>query len=284
MNGVLVVIALAAVLAAVGFFLSSRSSRASLRLKESALGALEAEKDALAKEVGVARTDLKERRDELSALKEQLRDAKKRAFEQGEAQKKAGGVAAARAEVDKLSVKLAEARAEGAAAAERAKGLEAQLEKLAREQERERAAAAQVLAQAQTRAKAEVEKAAAPAPEATAPAAEAEEARFRAEKDRADKAEAKLADSKKKLGEVEKDLKAARGRLETDRRVYMVQKGELDLAHDRIAELRRRYDALRKEHEELIDAVRQAAREEQRRAESGKPAESPPAPATPAAD
>jgi hypothetical protein len=53
-----------------------------------------------------------------------------------------------------------------------------------------------------------------------------------------------------------------RGRLETEKRVYTVQKGELELAQDRYAELKRRNDALRKEHEELIEAVRQAAREE----------------------
>jgi colicin import membrane protein len=87
------------------------------------------------------------------------------------------------------------------------------------------------------------------------------------EKDRADKAEVKLAEVRRKLAEVERDLKSARGRLETDRRVYMVQKGELDVAHDRYAELRRRHDGLRKEHEELIDAVRQAAREEKRQLE-----------------
>ena len=48
----------------------------------------------------------------------------------------------------------------------------------------------------------------------------------------------------------------------------MVQKGELDIAKDRYLELKRRHDALRKEHEELIDAVRQAAREERKAQEA----------------
>jgi hypothetical protein len=85
---------------------------------------------------------------------------------------------------------------------------------------------------------------------------------------------------------MERDLKAAKGRLETDKRVYMVQKGELDIAKDRYLELKRRHDALRKEHEELIDAVRQAAREERKAQEAaGAPAAAstplapPPAPA-----
>jgi hypothetical protein len=63
---------------------------------------------------------------------------------------------------------------------------------------------------------------------------------------------------------VEKDLKNARGRLETERRVFIVQKGEIELANDRYAELRRRHDALKKDHADLIEAVRQAAREEAR--------------------
>ena len=79
-------------------------------------------------------------------------------------------------------------------------------------------------------------------------------------------------------------MKAAKGRLETDRRVYMVQKGELDIAKDRYQELKRRNDALRKEHEDLIDAVRQAAREERKAQEVAAAAarprrpEAPPAP------
>ena len=73
---------------------------------------------------------------------------------------------------------------------------------------------------------------------------------------------------RKRLAEVERDLKGARGRLETEKRVYMVQKGELELANDRHAELRRRHDALRKDHDELLDAVRQAAQEDRRLAEA----------------
>jgi len=83
--------------------------------------------------------------------------------------------------------------------------------------------------------------------------------------------------------DAEKEAKAARGRLETEKRVYVVAKSEVELAHDRYAELKRRHDALRKEHDELIEAVRQAAREERKLAEraerSGKGAGAPAAPA-----
>jgi chromosome segregation ATPase len=98
-------------------------------------------------------------------------------------------------------------------------------------------------------------------------------AKLAAETERADKAEARGTEARKKLADVEKDLKTTRGKVETDRRVFIVQKGELDLAHDRYAELKRRNDQLRREHDELIEAVRQAAREERQLADPVKPAE-----------
>jgi len=101
------------------------------------------------------------------------------------------------------------------------------------------------------------------------------EKKLAVETERADGAEARVTELRKKLAEVEKDLKASRGKVETDRRVFIVQKGEVDLAHDRYAELKRRHDQLRREHDELIDAVRQAAREERQQAER-KPAEAAP--------
>jgi peptidoglycan hydrolase CwlO-like protein len=106
---------------------------------------------------------------------------------------------------------------------------------------------------------------AAPAPKPAAPAAPSvDEGRLAAEKDRADKAEAKLAEARKRVADLEKDVKNVRGRLETEKRVFIVQKSELELAADRYAELRRRHEALRKDHDELVEAVRQAAREERR--------------------
>jgi chromosome segregation ATPase len=106
------------------------------------------------------------------------------------------------------------------------------------------------------------------------------EAKLAAEKARADTAEARSTELRKKLSELEKELKASRGKSETDRRVFIVQKGELDLAHDRYAELKRRHDQLRREHDELIDAVRQAAREERQLTEvKVKPPEPTPTPA-----
>jgi colicin import membrane protein len=288
MTGLFFFIALAAVLAAVFFFASHRTVRAELTGKEAALRKLQELAEVASKEAAGYRAEAKERREEAVLLRDQLKEAKKRAFDQADGVRKAAGAPALREEIEKLTARLADARAEASAAAERAKSLEAQSSNAVREMEREKAAAAQAVARARAEA-AQAAQAAAPVPSAAPAPAATDEGQLLAEKDRADKAEAKLAELRKKAGDLDRELKAARGRLETDRRVYMVQKGELDIAHDRHAELRRRYDALRKEHEELIDAVRQAAREEKRAqegvaaAEAPMPPAPPPAPSSPAA-
>jgi DNA repair exonuclease SbcCD ATPase subunit len=267
MTGLAVFVALAAVLAAVAFFLHGRSQRQIALDRAAEVEKLRREVEQVRGELPALRAEAKERREEASGLRNELAGVKKRAYEQGEAAKKAGGAVALRTEIDKLGTRLAEARAEAEHHAERVKVLEVTLDKQAKEAERLRA-------QAERPAPAPVAVVAPPpaaAPDAGAPAAPGvDPALLAAEKDRADKAEAKLAEVRKKLADVEKDLRGARGRLETEKRVYMVQKGELELAHDRHAELRRRYDALRKDHDELVEAVRQAAQEDRRLAEAEK--------------
>ena len=284
MTGLFFFIALAAMLAAVFFVASHRTVRTELAGKEAAVRKLQEQAEAASKEAAGYRAEAKERREEAALLRDQLKEAKKRAFDQADGVRKAAGAPALREEIEKLTARLADARAEAAAAAERAKALETQSSNAVKQLEREKASAAEAVAQARAQA-AQAAQAAAPAPSAAPAPAATDEGPLLAEKDRADKAEAKLAELRKKTGDLERELKAARGRLETDRRVYMVQKGELDVAHDRHAELRRRYDALRKEHEELIDAVRQAAREEKRAQEGSvaTPVPEPPAPPATAA-
>ncbi|HEX9308024.1 MAG TPA: hypothetical protein VF894_11080 [Anaeromyxobacter sp.] len=262
------IVALVGVLAAIGFFLSARTAKAALALRTAEDEKLRAELDVARKALQDLRADAKERREEAAQLRADLERSKKKAFEQQESAKRMGGAPALREEVDKLAARLAEARAEAEHHAVRARGLEKDLEKAAAELARARA-------KAQEPAPAAVAPAAPPPP----PAAGVDEAKLAAEKERADRAEAKLADARKKLAEVEKDLKAARGRLETEKRVFVVQKGEIELAHDRYAELKRRYDGLRKDHDELVEAVRQAAREERQLAAraggSGEPVPGP---------
>ncbi|HYQ82137.1 MAG TPA: hypothetical protein VEP68_11570, partial [Anaeromyxobacteraceae bacterium] len=102
MNGLLVLVALVAALAAVGFFLSARSSRAALRTRDLELAALRGEAEAARKEAAAGRAESKERREEAAALRADLKEARRKAFEAQEAQKKLGGAAALREEVDKV--------------------------------------------------------------------------------------------------------------------------------------------------------------------------------------
>jgi colicin import membrane protein len=208
----------------------------------------------------------------VSALRAELAGVKKKAFEQAEAAKRAGGALALREEIDKLGARLAEARAEAEAHGARVKTLEKELERANAAAEKLR-----VLRQAQDEraerpAPRQMESASAPVTAVPAGPAGLDEAALKLERDRADKAEAKLAETRKKVAELEAAVKNVRGRLETEKRVYMVQKSELELANDRYGELRRRHDGLRKDHDELIEAVRQAAREEQRTATPPVPA------------
>lgn len=273
MNAVAVLVALIAIMIAAVTFLSARAARAALKVSEEELGRARAAEEAARKDFAEARAESKRHREEASALRAELGAVKKKAFEQAEAAKRAGGAQALREEIDKLATRLAGAHAEAEAHAGRVKSLEKELERANVAAER-----ARILRQAQDDRMA----AAAPAPalrpaqgerERPAQGDLAEEAAMKLERERADKAEAKLAETRKKVGELEAALKSVRGRLETEKRVYMVQKSELELSSDRYGELRRRHDALRKDYDELVEAVRQAAREERAAANPAAPAD-----------
>jgi colicin import membrane protein len=276
MTGLALLVALFGVLAAVAFFMQVRGARAEAAARGAEVAGARAEAASAVKALAEQKAELKERRDEASTLKVQLEASKKKAFEQAEAQKKMGGAVALREELEKVTRRLVEARVEADHQAEVARGAEAGRQKAVAEAERSRAALERKLAE--------------PAPVAPIPPDLVEVqtrlgGELAAAKDRAEKGEAHAVELRKKLSEAEKELKVQKGRIETERRVYMVTKGELDLAQDRYTELKRRNDALRKEHEELIDAVRQAAREERQLAEKvGKAAEVPAVEATPAAE
>jgi chromosome segregation ATPase len=282
MTGLALLAALIGVLAAVAFLMQSRGARAEADAAKAEVEGARAQAAAAQKALAEQKVELRERREEASTLKQQLEAVKKKAFEQAEAQKKAGGAPALREELEKLTRRLGEARVEADHQAELARSAEAARAKAVAEAERSKAALDRKLAE--------------PLPVAPVPP-DVEELRTRlggelaAEKARADQGEARALELRKKLSEVEKEVKVQKGRIETERRVYMVTKGELDLAQDRYAELKRRNDSLRKEHQELIDAVRQAAREERALAEKGSrgatpapaPVEAPAADAAPAA-
>jgi DNA repair exonuclease SbcCD ATPase subunit len=259
-NSLAILFAVLGFMAAVALFLWARGARTELAAKAAAEGPLRAELEAARAALAEQRNDARERREEAVQLRAELDRAKKKAFEQLETAKRSGGAPALREELDKLSHRLQEARAEADHQRERARAIEQELDKakLAAEKAREQAGRALQAARAEA---ASAAPAAAPTP--AAPAGVDPE-KLREQTERADKAETRVSELRKRVAELERDLKGARGRLETEKRVFIVQKGELELAADRYAELRRRHDALRKDHDELVEAVRQAAREERR--------------------
>src|SRR5512142_3038506 len=111
-NPLFILVALVAIAVAVFFFLTGRSARAALGARDVLEGQLRAELEAARKAAADVRNEAKERRDEATQLRADLERAKKRAFEQLEAAKRAGGAQALREELDKLTGRLAEARAE----------------------------------------------------------------------------------------------------------------------------------------------------------------------------
>lgn len=261
MIGLAILFALVCLLVAVAFYMQSRTVRAEAAALAGRIDAAVAEAAAAQQALAAQKGELKERREEAAAMRLKLDEVKKKAFDQAEAQKKLGGAVALREELDKLAARLAEARAESAHQVEAARAAEGARVRAVQEAERLKAALDRKLAEPPPPVKA-------PPPPPPEGSVEAElKAKLAAETDRADKTEARATELRKKLTEVEKELKTSRGKGETDRRVFIVQKGELDLAHDRYAELKKRNDQLRREHEELIEAVRQAAREERQLSE-----------------
>lgn len=260
-NSISILVAVVAVLIAVAYFLSARAARQALLAREGTDAQLKADAETAKKAAADLRAELKERRDEATQAKADLERAKKKAYEQAEAAKRAGGAQALREELDKAAQRLAEARAEAEHQRDRVKGLELEVEKAKQGAEKARQQAERA---AQSRAEAAPAPAAVPVPVPAAAPTGVDPAKLAAEKERADKAEVRIGELRKRVAELERDLKGARGRLETEKRVFIVQKGELELAADRYAELRRRHDALRKDHDELVEAVRQAAREDRR--------------------
>ncbi|HYD42173.1 MAG TPA: hypothetical protein VEB43_15195 [Anaeromyxobacter sp.] len=261
-NPLAILVAIVGLLAAIAFFLSARAARAELRARAAAEGQLRADLEAARAGLAELRTEAKERREEAVGLRAELDRTKKKSFEQLEAAKRAGGAQALREELDKAAHRLQEARAEADGQRERARALQQELEKAKAAAEKAREQAERAIQAARAEAAS-----ASPAPvPAAAPAAApgVDPAKLAEQTERADKAEARVGELRKRVAELERDLKGARGRLETEKRVFIVQKGELELAADRYAELRRRHDALRKDHDELVEAVRQAAREERR--------------------
>ena len=184
------------------------------------------------------------KRRENEELKERLKDAKRKRQEEQEAGRLRKDIQEVREQVEReMEKKLAQAREEAEASKSAVKKLIAEVEAL----KARKPTPAPLAAPTQEPRIAEK-----PAEEKLPPAARPLKDEERA---RLELAEKGLAKAKARLEELEAEVKRFKGRTETDRRVFIVQKGELDLARDRFRTLESRYNELVLERDELAKQV-----------------------------
>jgi nitrogen fixation protein FixH len=219
---------LVATVALVFQVVSSRGTRSRLLAVNQSTGARLSALEAESKKNQEA---LEFKRKETAELKDRLKDVKKRRHDEQEAARVKKDVQEIREQIEKeMERKLALAREEAETAKAALKKLSSEVDAL---------------------------KARRPAPAAAAPETKAPPAPPPArelsneERARLDTAERHLTKAKQRIEELEAEAKKARGRTETDRRVFLVQKGELDLAKDRFRTLEARFNELVLERDEL---------------------------------
>jgi chromosome segregation ATPase len=177
------------------------------------------------------RKELEEHRGQVGEIKEQLRQAKKKLHEQKESGKEGRDLVKARLDVERqASVQLETVRGELASAL-------TELERLRSESQRPRREAPRALVEA-----------AAPAPvvERAVPAALPVQVvrtireLSPADKEKMDRLEHQSNKDRARAAELDKELKRLKARLDTQSRVYVVSKGELDLVKDKYRALEKR--------------------------------------------
>ncbi len=221
-----------AAIAAILMGLQVGGARAASNKALSELEALKQQLSGLRDEAKKSTEGLEAKRKEAEELKEKLRDVKKRRYEEKEASKLKSDLETARAEIEReMEHKLAVAREEAEVAKGSLKKATAEVEALkSRRPVRE-----------EKPAEAKAEPAAEKAPRE--PSAE--------EKARQDSAEKQLGKAREQLRSLDEEVKRLKGRAETDRRVFIVQKGELDVAKDKFRALEAKHSALTLERDDL---------------------------------
>jgi len=223
MTGIAFVVAVVSIILAIVFYLQGRSAA-------EAVAALKAEADSARKDADAARAQTREAQAEVKArsaqileLREKLNDLRKRS--QDKVQPKRGAREAeleedlqhARSLVEEAHAAEQQARKDAATAAAEVATVRAELER--------------VQARAQK-----------PPPQPT-PAAPADDGKLRESEERRHALEKSLKESEAALRQqrekervAREELKKARGRAETNNRVYLVTKGELEIVRERLAQ------------------------------------------------
>lgn len=241
MGGFLFLVTLAALVAAVIFFLQARSNGAALLTVRRELDELKKATEADRAKVKEAEAELKSRAALLQESREKLAEARKKLSEPKGGGSKGSPKGRREAELEEDLGHARALTAEAHAAEEKAR-------KDAQAAKAELAAAQAELKKAQEKVRelaSQAAPAAAAAPAATGSAASdeaarrAEERRREAEKRAADLDGALKAAKEKEL-HLKDEVKKFKGRAETNNRVYIVMKGELDLTKERLAQAERR--------------------------------------------
>ncbi|MBI5543509.1 MAG: hypothetical protein HY901_06440 [Deltaproteobacteria bacterium] len=210
------------------------SAKGEIESVRSRLAALEAESKKASEALDAKRKESEE-------LKEKLKDLKKRRHEEKESARLKQDIQTAREEIEReMEKKLQSAREDAEISKAHVKKLTAEVEQL-KSRRQERAPAAEPRPEAP-----KVEIAAAPlVPRQATP----EEVK------RAEEAEKAAAQARRKVDEAHEEVKKARSRAETDRRVFLVQKAEVEVVKDKFRAIEAKANALVLEREELKKAV-----------------------------
>ncbi len=203
-------------------------------------------KSVLENELEKRRRELEEQRVQVSELKEQLKQAKRKLFEHKEQEKDGRGIAKAREEVERnASLQLEVVRSELSAAL-------AEVEKLRSEvspDKPKRHAPPPAVVESP------------PQPAVVAPPATR---RFRelsdADRERIQRLEQQATKDRGRALELERETKRLRGRMETQHRIYVVTKGELDLVKDKFKALEKRLNRTLLERDLLRRAIKDLER------------------------
>jgi len=173
------------------------------------------------------RKELEEHKGQLAEAREQLKQAKRKLFDQKESEKDSRHLARAREEIERsASLQLEKVRRELGAAQVDIQRLKTELD--ATRSRRPPAPAAET----------------APPPEPTPPPAEKAVRKFRelseADRERMQRLEQQAARERARTVDLEHEVKRFRARSETQHRIYVVTKGELDLLKDKFKALEKR--------------------------------------------
>ncbi len=205
-------------------------------------------KSVLENELERRRRELEEQRVQVNELKDQLKQAKRKLFEHKEQERDGRGIAKAREEVERnASVQLEVVRSELSAAL-------AEVEKL-------RSEASPDKPKRHAPPPPPVVESPPPQPAVVAPPATR---RFRelsdADRERIQRLEQQAAKDRGRALELEHETKRLRGRMETQHRIYVVTKGELDLVKDKFKALEKRLNRILLERDLLRRAIKDLER------------------------